>query len=131
MPAGDKRGVRPAARLAARPDPIFPAAVGGDSAELDPFHASEGHASRDKATTPWAAYPGLYQATCQNSDGASWLQVTKASPSDHRPVVEESSSPAYGGHLGADWGFHIYDVNLALGNLVTDVAAAEASWTRK
>jgi hypothetical protein len=30
--------------------------------------------------------------------------------------------------LGPNWGYHVDDVNLALGNLVPDVAAAEASW---
>jgi hypothetical protein len=29
----------------------------------------------------------------------------------------------------ADWGYHVVDVNLALGNLVTDVAAAERAWS--
>jgi len=49
--------------------------------------------------------------------------VTKATgPSDHRPTVAESQ--------GAQWGYHADDVNLALGNLVQDVAAAEATWQR-
>jgi hypothetical protein len=30
--------------------------------------------------------------------------------------------------LGAVWGYHLYDINLALGNLVGDVAAAEAAY---
>ena len=34
-----------------------------------------------------------------------------------RPVVSES--------LGPDWGYHVDDVNLALGDLVADVRAAE------
>jgi len=47
--------------------------------------------------------------------------VTKATgSSDRRPVVTEKDGP--------DWGYHDYDVNLALGNLVADVAAAEAAW---
>jgi hypothetical protein len=51
------------------------------------------------------------------------LQVTKVSAtSDHRQVVTEVD--------GADWGYHPYDVNLALGNLVADTAAAEAAWSR-
>lgn len=62
------------------------------------------------------------QVACEQADGASWLQITKATgPSDHRPAVTESDGPAYG--------YHPYDVNLALGNLVTDVAATESSWS--
>lgn len=30
---------------------------------------------------------------------------------------------------GADWDYHIDDVNVALGNLVADVAGAESNWT--
>jgi hypothetical protein len=29
----------------------------------------------------------------------------------------------------ADYGYHLNDANLALGNLVADVAAAESTWT--
>jgi hypothetical protein len=43
--------------------------------------------------------------------------------SDHRPVVTEQEGPA--------WGYHPDDVNLALGNLVADAAAAEAAWERR
>jgi hypothetical protein len=97
---------------------VNPAAIGGGSADLDPFFPSEG-----LAATPWVEYPGLYRAQCEHADGATWLQVTKATgSSDRRPVVTEQ--------LGPNWGYHVDDVNLALGNLVPDVAAAEASWWR-
>ncbi len=41
-------------------------------------------------------------------------------PGDPRPTVTES--------LGPLWGYHVSDVNLALGNLVGDVATQEASF---
>jgi hypothetical protein len=31
--------------------------------------------------------------------------------------------------LGAAWGYHLYDINLALGSLVGDVAVAELAYT--
>jgi hypothetical protein len=43
-----------------------------------------------------------------------------AGPSDHRPVVHDADSAAFG--------LHRYDVNLALGNLVGDVLAQEAAY---
>jgi hypothetical protein len=96
---------------------VNPASLGGGTADLDPLFPSLGAAS-----TPWVEYPGLYTARCETSGGAAWLQVEKATgPSDKRPVVSEVD--------GADWGYHVDDVNLALGNLVADVAAAEATWT--
>ena len=73
------------------------------------------------AGTSWFEFPGEYQASCRYADGTTWLQVTKAAgPSDHRPGVTEV--------LGPDWGYHEDDTNLALGNLVADAAAAEATW---
>jgi hypothetical protein len=74
-----------------------------------------------RVLTPWVTFPGLYTAQCRQSDGASWLQVT-ATPvaSDPRPTVTAS--------LGPLWGYHLDDVNLALGNLVADVALQEAAY---
>jgi hypothetical protein len=95
---------------------VNPAAIGGGTGELSPYFPSEG-----LEATPWVFFPKLYSARCESSSGATWLQVTKSSGvSDHRPVVKETD--------GSDWGYHPYDVNLALGNLVADTAAAEASW---
>jgi hypothetical protein len=71
--------------------------------------------------TPWASFPGLYTARCQSQGGATWLQVTPtAVPGDPRPTVTAA--------LGPDWGYHLDDVNLALGNLVPDVAREEAAY---
>ena len=71
--------------------------------------------------TPWVTFPGLYTAQCRRSGGASWLQVTATPvPADPRPTVSAS--------LGPQWGYHLNDVNLALGNLVTDVGLEEAAY---
>ena len=96
---------------------VNPAAFSGGAADLDPYFPADG-----VAPTPWVEYPGLYHARCETAAGATWLQVTKAtSSSDERPVVTEAAGP--------DWGYHADDVNLALGNLVDDVASAEAAWS--
>ena len=52
--------------------------------------------------------------------GATWLQVDRILPptQDDRPVLSDD---------GPAWGFHVDDVNLALGNLVLDVAHEESS----
>ena len=94
---------------------VNPAALGGGTAALDPYFPSEG-----KVSTPWVELPDLYTARCETGGGATWLNVTKTNVSDKRPVVTESAGP--------DWGYHTADVNLALGNLVADVASAESSW---
>jgi hypothetical protein len=66
------------------------------------------------AATPWVAAPGLYTAQCHNENGASWLQVDPVgTPVDPPGYVKES--------LGPDWGLHLYDIGIALGNLVKTV----------
>ena len=72
-------------------------------------------------TTPWVTYPGLYTAQCEQGGGSSWLQVTATLvPGDPRPTVSAV--------LGPLWGYHLADVNLALGNLVADVGSEEAAY---
>ena len=71
--------------------------------------------------TPWVSFPGLYTARCESADGATALLVTPTGvPGDRRPLVTASLGPA--------WGYHLDDVNLALGNLVADVSREEAAW---
>lgn len=72
-------------------------------------------------TTPWTTYPDLYSAECMHDGTAGWLQVerTDSSPSDTRPSIPDE---------GPQWGYHIYDVNLALGNLVLDAAYEESGY---
>ena len=75
-----------------------------------------------KVRTLWVSFPGLYTARCTSLGGATWLQVTPtAVPGDPRPLVTAS--------LGPEWGYHLDDVNLALGNLVADVAHEERAYT--
>lgn len=97
---------------------VNPAAIAGGKAALHPYlPASAAHAD---VPTPWVAYPGRYRAQCRSGGGATWLQVTPTGgAADRRPKVTEE--------LGPLWGFHIVDVNLALGDLVADVGALDTS----
>jgi hypothetical protein len=97
---------------------VNPAALSGGTAPLDSAFPTQG-----KLATPWVALPGLYTATCEQADGASWLNVTKT-----------PGSPAIGPTLtedgGTDFGYHVWDMFLTQDNLVSDVTAAEVTWTR-
>ncbi len=96
-----------------------PASLGGGAAFLDGYVPTEripGLVGSQidpppKAATPWASFPRLYRGECRSENGFNWLQVTPPDdPTDPRPRVTES--------LGPDWGLHVLDINLALGNLV-------------
>lgn len=94
---------------------VNPAALSGGKVGLDPWFPTAGALS-----TPWVSYPGRYSARCEHRSGATWLQVDPASAADRRPAVSDLGGP--------QWGLHVDDVNLAMGNLVDDVRAAEAHW---
>lgn len=99
-----------------------PAALGGGSAALIPRFLTITLAVAN-VSTPWVEFPGLYTARCEGSGGATWLNVTSSSASsDTRPRVTEEDGP--------QWGYHVDDVSLALGNLVADVASEESSYTK-
>jgi hypothetical protein len=68
-----------------------------------------------EAGVKWIVSPGEYAAQCHKENGASWLQVNPVGTAQDPPEYVEES-------LGPDWGLHLYDVNIALGNLVKDVA---------
>jgi Protein of unknown function (DUF3089) len=85
------------------------------AAPLEPYFASPNPSATSAA---WVTYPKLYTARCEHRDGITWLQVDDlAAPGDTRPVVAPNQGPA--------WGLHVDDLNLALGNLVSDVAQQE------
>jgi hypothetical protein len=72
-------------------------------------------------STAWVQYRDLYSAHCEQAGNATWLQVnTTASLKDVRPLVSEA--------IGANWGYHVDDVGLLLGNLVSAVSTQEAAY---
>jgi hypothetical protein len=75
------------------------------------------------AATPWVESLGSATAQCKHENGATWLNVAlkEGLPQSvvedlaaHNEVAEEL--------IGPEWGLHLYDVNIALGNLVNTVA---------
>ncbi len=76
---------------------------------------------RIHVATTWVQYTDLYRAQCRRVGNTTWLQVT-ATPArrDVRPLISEP--------LGAQWGYHVDDVQLGLGNLVDDVRLQERAY---
>ena len=110
-----------------------PADLAGGAGPLEPYLPTSSTprtafsvpvgATTAKVRTPWVTYPDLYSAQCEDSGGASWLQVNDiAGPNDTRPVVKDV--------LGPTWGLHLVDINIALGNLVNLVRDQAAAYTR-
>jgi DUF3089 family protein len=99
---------------------VNPVAPGSTSTTgLHPYFPSA--LARSDASTPWTAYPGHATAQCRSAGGATWLQVSPT-------AAGRSGAQLLNERLGALWGFHDVDVNLALGDLVDDVAGSVARW---
>jgi len=116
---------------------VNPAALAGGTSDLDPYLLTATQTTRfpidsgrltEPVSTPWVTYPDLYSASCNQGDGATWLQVTSlAGASRTRPVVNDDTEGQLGG-TGPAWGYHGYEYWLTLGNLFQDIAGEEAAW---
>jgi hypothetical protein len=96
-----------------------PGALGGGAAKLSPVYATKpfapsvigAEANLALATvphpkTPWATIPGAVTGRCSRAGGANVLRVTPVSSAfDLQPLPD------------ANWGLHLVDANIALGNL--------------
>jgi hypothetical protein len=104
---------------------VNPAAPAGGTAKLDPYFPA---AALDRlglargTKTPWIAYPDAYTARCENSGGATWLQVSPVPGGAAPPGAVLSQS------LAPRWGLHVVDVNIALGDLVALVRSEAAAY---
>jgi Protein of unknown function (DUF3089) len=93
-------------------------------APTTPFPGTLGAGSPvPSASTPWVQPAGEATAQCKHENGASWLNIAPTEGlsqhvseelAAHNEVAEEL--------IGPEWGLHLYDVNIALGNLVNTVA---------
>ena len=82
--------------------------------------------------TPWVSVPGLLTAKCSSNDNASgYLEVTvNGNPADPRTddiVGDIGAAP----NVLANWGLHLIDVNLVMGNLLDVVGRQVKTYTAK
>ncbi|HWJ62322.1 MAG TPA: DUF3089 domain-containing protein [Acidimicrobiales bacterium] len=119
---------------------VNPAAIGGGPGELDAYLPANSQASilsslgttssgagwLDEAagtvTTPFVRLPGLATGQCTSTDGFNYL-AAEVHP-DPGPRADDIV-----GDLTPQWGLHLVDVNLVMGNLVEDVKAQAETYT--
>ena len=100
-------------------EPLFPRAPFAPGSTIGALTVAIG-APRPSVDTPWLSFPDSYRARCSRGDGASVLQV---SPRGGAPVL--TPVPA------ANWGLHIADVNIALGDLTELVRRQARNFLRR
>lgn len=81
--------------------------------------------------TPWVSVPGLLTAKCATNDNATYLEVTvNGNPADPR-VDDIVGDIGAGANVATNWGLHLVDVNLAMGNLVDIVKQQSKAYGSK
>jgi hypothetical protein len=141
-PANTLFGKVPDATMAAAC--VNPAALAGGSGGLHAYLASDGRTITGTTKvkpwvtpeapidTPWVSVPGLLTAKCTSNDNASgYLEVTvNGNPNDPR-VDDIIGDIGVGTNVLANWGLHLVDVNLVMGNLIDIVGAEAKAYTAK
>ncbi|MFY9570707.1 MAG: DUF3089 domain-containing protein [Blastocatellia bacterium] len=107
-----------------------PASLGGGKGALHSYLGSAGRGNGSSAeprpwvtpattiNTPFVSVPGLLTAECVSNENGSYLAVTvHGNPADPR-TDDIVGDVVVNGQVQADWGLHLIDVNLAMGNLV-------------
>ncbi|MGE0459920.1 MAG: DUF3089 domain-containing protein [Vicinamibacterales bacterium] len=121
-----------------------PAALAGGSGPLHAYLTNRGSLIAQSAPqsprwtadgaaieTPFVSVPGLLSARCASNEHATFLEVTvEADPADARAddIPGDLGGP---GRVQADWGLHLVDVNIAMGNLVNIVGRQAKAYLAK
>jgi hypothetical protein len=110
-----------------------PAALGGGKSLLYPYLSNrargEGETPRwlpDKdIDTPFVSTPDLLTGECVNNEHGSYLEITvHSNPFDPR-TDDIGGDVITNGKVQANWGLHLIDANLVMGNLI-DVVSAQS-----
>lgn len=119
-----------------------PAALGGGKAVTRNYLGSAGAGTGSAPMTPWTkggaavttpfvSAPGLLSTECVKTDGASYLAVTvNADPADARTDTIVGDV-AIGTGILKDWGLHLIDTNVAMGDLVALADTQAKAWKTK
>jgi hypothetical protein len=121
-----------------------PAALAGGSGQLRAYLTGQGSLIASGAPqkhqwvtdgaaveTPFVSVPGLLSAECASNEHASFLKITvNADPDDPR-ADDIPGDLSMLGKPQANWGLHLVDVNLTMGNLLDIVSQQSRAYLSK
>jgi hypothetical protein len=120
-----------------------PAALGGGNGELHAYLSTDGRtivgttppkpwvAPGRPIDTPWVSVPGLLTARCTSNLNATYLEVTLHPDPAGKRTSDIVGDLSGNGQVLANWGLHLVDVNIAMGNLVDLVGQQAKAWLSK
>lgn len=122
---------------------VNPAALKGGKAEMHAYLSTGSNgvstesaqpkpwATGAKIETPFVSLPGLLTGECVSNDAGSYLAITtNANPADPR-TDEIPGDVVANGQIMKDWGLHLIDAHVAMGNLIDVVAQQSQAYLKK
>jgi hypothetical protein len=87
--------------------------------------------SEDGIRTPYVTLPGMVVAGCVEDANGSYLEISvQRGPSDAR--IEDVEGDVYAGWKALpEWGLHLIDANVAMGNLVDIVGQQGRAYLKR
>jgi hypothetical protein len=120
-----------------------PAALAGGSGALHAYLSSTGNLIVGNATpkpwtsngpsieTPYVSVPGLLTAECATNENATYLKITVNGVSSGPRVDDITGDLMAGTQVQANWGLHLIDVNLGIGNFLDIVGQESKAYVAK
>ncbi|MEE4299237.1 MAG: DUF3089 domain-containing protein [Pseudomonadales bacterium] len=117
-----------------------PANLAGGSAPLDAYLSAGGEIVSSSSTgdawtrtgatidTPFVRVPGLLSAQCVRRNGFDFLEVTVHGRPDDPRADDIGGDVVIGGAVAADWGLHLVDMHIAMGDLVHLAETQAEAW---
>ena len=118
---------------------VNPARIAGDDGELKAYLARQSTLTGTERSfgkniavdTPFASIPGMLTAACRSNATHTWLAINiNANPEDNR-ADDIAGDVVMGGVVREEWGLHVIDIHLAMGNLITIARMQAEAWLEK
>lgn len=81
-----------------------------------------------KTETPWVSLPGMLTARCATNENAAYLEVSVHSDPSGKRAADIPGDLMANGQVQANWGLHLIDMNVAMGNLLDIVERQGKAW---
>lgn len=121
---------------------VNPAALLGKGAGADAIFSTGGVGTSSKPMAEWVAgeplpttnfvsVPGMIEARCVEQGGASYLAVSvRGDPADKR--VDDIAGDVFAGEMRLDdWGLHLIDMPVVMGDLVALAKRQHVAWSAR
>jgi len=112
---------------------VNPGALTGDGA-LDAYMPRQSLGQfRDndygaKVDTPFVTLPGFVTGECRSNDTHDWLAIETVTDADDVRAGKLGGEVVVEGEVLADWGLHLIDINVAIGNLIAIAEQQADAW---